>query len=54
MDATKKQQIERILTAINKSIRKIYEEAAANDRKLPISDGKGNVIYIDPKTVLDK
>ena len=54
MDKNKREQLENILAAINKSIKRIYEEAAAKNQKLPISDGNGKVIYIDPKTVLNK
>lgn len=52
MENDKKHKIEKFIHAINKSIRKIYEEAAIKKQKLPVADIEGNVSYIDPQTVL--
>jgi hypothetical protein len=45
---------EKIKEAFKKAVRKIYEEAALTGEKLPVADKNGKVIYIDPKTVLNK
>jgi hypothetical protein len=45
---------QQIIEAFKIAVRKIYEEAAISDEKLPIADENGKVIYIDPKTVLNK
>jgi hypothetical protein len=44
----------KIKEAFKNAVRKIYEEAATTGEWLPIADEKGKVIYIDPKTVLNK
>jgi hypothetical protein len=54
MEKNKRTQIDRVLAAMNKSIRKIYEEAVAKKHKLPVSHPNDNIIYIDPQTVLNK
>ena len=44
----------KIKEAFKTAVRKIYQEAAANGELLPISDENGKVVYIDPKTILNK
>ncbi|BAU54154.1 hypothetical protein [Mucilaginibacter gotjawali] len=42
----------KIVTGVNKALRKMAEKSAANDGNLVISDGKGNVQSVPAKDVL--
>ena len=46
--------LNKIREAFKKAIRKVYEDAAVSGELLPVADKDGKVIYIDPKTVLNK
>jgi hypothetical protein len=43
---------EKIVAGVNKAIRKMVENSAANDGNLVISDGKGNVQSVPAKELL--
>lgn len=45
---------EKIKEAFKNAVAKIYEEAALAGELLPVTDKDGKVIYIDPKTALNK
>lgn len=47
-------KLNEITAAVKKAIRKVYLDAAEKGIMLPVSDKDGKVIYIDPKTVLNK
>lgn len=45
---------EKILSGVNKALRKLAESSAANNESLIVSDGKGNVKSVPAKELLEK